>query len=215
MRVTIVGGGQIGESLVNILSSKDYQVDIVEKDEARAKELASATEATVIKGDGTEINILKDAGLEYADAIIAATADDKTNLMVGEIAKSSKVKKIIARVNEPKNEELFTKLGIGSIIPMVSLAVTSMKRLLMRLGEERILAEIGGGEVQVVEVTVSEKSKLVGKEAAIKGAVIGTVYRGGELIIPDKSTTLKEGDVLIITVKTKDLPKLRKLISGQ
>lgn len=215
MRVTVVGGGQIGESLINILSSKDYQVNMVEKDEARAKDLASSTEATVIKGDGTEINILKDAGLEYADAIIAATGDDKTNLMISEIAKSSKIKKIIARVNEPKNEELFTKLGIGSIIPMVSLAVTSMKRLLMRLGAERILAEIGGGEVQVVEATVSEKSKLVGNGAAIRGAVVGTVYRGGELIIPDKTTTLKEGDVLIITVKTKDLPKLRKLISGE
>lgn len=215
MRVTIVGGGQIGEALVNTLSSKDYEVTLVEKDEDRAKALAGATEATIIKGDGTEMNILKDAGLEFADAIIAATGDDKTNLMISEIAKSSKIKRVVARVNEPKNEELFTKLGITSIIPIVSLAVTSMKRRIMRVGEERILAELGGGDVQVVEVTVSEKSTLIGKEAKLKGAVIGTIYREGELIIPDKRTKLGEGDVLIITVKTKDLPKLRKLISGQ
>lgn len=215
MRVLIIGGGGIGRTLINVLSSKDYEVTLVEKDEAVAKEIAGKSDVTIIKGDGTEMSILKDAGIQFADSVIAVTNDDKTNLMVSEIAKSHNTKRIISRVNEPKNEELFTKLGINLIIPSVGLAVTAIKRMLMRVGEERILNEIGGGKIQVVELGVGEKSKLVGKPAQVKGAVIGTIYRGGELIIPEKTTTIKAGDVLLITVKTEDLPKLHKLISGE
>lgn len=215
MKVLIIGGGEIGRTLINILSSKDYEVILIEKDEAIAKEIAEKSDVTVVKGDGTEMSILKDAGIETADSVIAVTDDDKTNLMISEIAKSHNTKKIISRVNEPKNDELFTKLGINLIVPMVGLAVTSIKRMLMRVGEERILNEIGEGKIQVVELEVGEKSKLVEKPAQLKGAVIGTIYREGELIIPEKTTKIQAGDVLLITLKTEDLPKLHKLISGE
>ncbi|MBW2991766.1 NAD-binding protein [Candidatus Woesearchaeota archaeon] len=215
MRVIIIGGGQVGRTLVNVLSSQDYEVTLVEKDDGVAKELAQKSDITVIKGDGTEMSILKDAKIEEADAVVTLTNDDKTNLMISEIAKSNNVNKIISRVNDPKNEELFTKLGINLIVPMVGLAVTSIKRMLMRYGEERIISELGEGNIQVVELKVGEKSSLVEKEAELKGAVIGSIYRDGELKIPTKATKIKAGDVLIITVKTEDLPKLNKLISGE
>lgn len=215
MKIIIVGGGQVGRTLVNVLSSNDYEVTLIEKDDAIAKKIASKSEVTVIQGDGTEMSILKDAGIEKSDAVISVTNDDKTNLMISEIAKSEKVLRIIARVNEPKNEELFAQLKIHSIIPMVGLAVTQIKRMLMRFGEARIISEIGEGKIQLVELTVEDKSRLVGKSAEIKGTVIGTIYRKGELIIPDKTTKIEAGDVLIITVKTEDLPKLQKLTSGE
>ena len=215
MKIIIIGGGQVGRTLVNILSAGDYDVTLIEKEEELAKKIAEKSDITVLKGDGTEMSILKDAKIENTDAVISVTNDDKTNLMISEIAKSEKVPRIIARVNEPKNEELFAQLKIHSIVPMVGLAVTQIKRMLMRIGEARITCEIGEGKIQVVELNVEEKSILVGKPAEIKGAVIGTIYRKGELIIPDKKTTIEAGDVLIITVKTEDLPKLEKLTSGQ
>jgi trk system potassium uptake protein TrkA len=213
MKVIIVGGGETGRTLAHLLAAEHHTVTLVEKEEVRAKELADDTDALVIKGDGTDINILKDAGIESGDAVVAASNDDKTNLMVCQIAKSQHIGKIIARVNSTGNEELFTKLGISSIVPLVGMTVTAIKRELLGSGE-RVIAQLGEGDTQVIELTVQEHSKLIGKSPSIKSAAVGTIYRDGELIIPTKSHKLKEGDVLIIIAKSKDLPHIRKHISG-
>jgi trk system potassium uptake protein TrkA len=197
-----------------MLSSQKHEVSLIEREERVAEDVAKEIDALVIKGDATEYSILKDAGIESANAVVAITDDDKTNLMVCEIAKSSKIKKIISRVNSPKNEELFTKLGVSSIVPLVNLEITKIKNML-EPGGERVLAELGEGDVQVIEATIGEKSKLINKEAIIKGAVIGAIYRSGEIVIPGKGTKLKEGDVLVIIAKSKEIDRITKKISGQ
>lgn len=214
LKIIVVGAGKTGNTLVNILSSEKHDVTIIEKKEDLSKEIANKTDTLVIKGDATDMNILKEAGIEKADALIAVTEDDKTNLMICEIAKSTKVKKIIARVNNPENESLFTKLGIDSIIPVVGLTVTKIKR---ELEEDtgQIIAELGNGDVEVIAATIEKGSKLIGKNPGIKNAVIGTIYRNGELIIPTKKTKLKEGDVLVITVKSKKSKSVLRRISGK
>lgn len=215
MKVIIVGAGQIGKTTANLLSTKEHDIVLVEMDEKRAKEIAETTDALVIQGDGTDTSVLKDSGLEGADAVIAATNDDKTNLMICQIAKDWKKSKIISRVNEPKNEELFTKLDITSIVPTVSLAATSIKNKLIGPGSSKVLTELGAGEVQVVAIKVKEGSKTIGKDAKISSGVIGTIYREGDLIIPTDKTKIKENDVLIITAKTKHVPKIKKQLTGE
>ncbi|MBW2980842.1 NAD-binding protein [Candidatus Woesearchaeota archaeon] len=215
MKVVIVGAGESGRTLANMLSSENQEVSLIEKEEKIAEDTAKEIDALVIKGDATEYSILKDAGIEKADAVIALTDDDKTNLMVCEIAKSSKITKILSRVNSPKNEELFTKLGITSVVPLVSLEITKIKNML-EPGRERVIAELGEGDVQVIEATLGEKSRLIGRdEASIKGAVIGAIYREGDIVIPEKGAKLKEGDVLVIIAKSKGIDKITKLISGE
>jgi trk system potassium uptake protein TrkA len=214
MKVVIVGAGESGRTLANMLSSQKHEVSLIEREERVAEDVAKEIDALVIKGDATEYSTLKDAGIENANAVIAITDDDKTNLMVCEIAKSSKIKKIISRVNNPKNEELFTKLGVSSIVPLVNLEITKIKNML-EPGRERVLAELGEGDVQVIEATIGEKSKLINKEAIIKGAVIGAIYRSGEIVIPGKGTKLNEGDVLVIIAKSKEIDRITKKIAGQ
>jgi trk system potassium uptake protein TrkA len=198
-----------------MLSTKEHDLVLIESDDKRAKQVANMIDALVIKGDGTDIAILKDAGAEEADAIVAATADDKTNLMVCEIAKSLGIKKIIARVNKSENEELFTKLGITGVVPIVSVAVTTIKNLLMADMAERVIYELGRGEVQVVAITIPKGSHLVGRPAEIKNAIIGVIYRNGELILPKHGTTIKEEDVLVLTAKTDHLRKITREIYGR
>ena len=215
MKIVIVGAGESGRTLANMLTSEKHAVSLIEKEEKIAEDTAKAIDALIIKGDATEYSILKDAGIEKADAVIALSNDDKTNLMVCEIAKSSKIHKIIARVNSPKNEELFAKLGITSVIPIVSLEITKIKNLL-EPGRERVIAELGEGDVQVIEATLGEKSTLVGREeATIKGAVIGAIYREGEILIPEKKAKLNQGDVLVIVAKSKGIDKITKIIAGE
>ena len=214
MKIIIVGAGEIGRILANMFTSEKNEVILVESDEEQAKKVAGQTECLVIKGDASDIKILNDAGASDADAIVIVTGDDKTNLMVSEIAKSLNIKRIITKVNFSKNEELFKKLDITAVIPEVGMMVTAIRRLLMRV-PGHIIAEIGDGEVEVIEFKIAEKSHLVGKEAVIKGAVIGTIYRNGELIIPTPKTKLKAGDVILVSTTVEDLPEISKLIKGE
>jgi trk system potassium uptake protein TrkA len=215
MKIIIVGGGEIGLTTANVLSTKEHDLVLIESDEKRAKQIANMIDALVIKGDGTDISILKDAGAEDADAIVAAAADDKTNLMICEIAKSLGIKRIVARVNKSENEELFTKLGIAGVVPIVSVAVTTIKNLLMAGQAERVIYELGRGEVQVVAITIPKGSHFVGRPADIKNAIIGVIYRNGELIIPKHGTTIHEEDVLVLTARTDHLRKITKEIYGR
>lgn len=213
MKIIIIGGGATGLTLANLLGD-EHEVTIIEKDEETAKDIATKTQALVIQGDGSDISILKEAAVSSVDAVVA-TADDKTNLMICEIAKSEKVQKIIALVNEPKNEELFAKLGITSLVSTVGTNITAIKRLLYQVGDVRIIAQLGEGEMQIVEMVVAEGSPLVGKPAKLEKTTLAAIYRSGELIIPQPNTLLESGDLLLVVVKTKDLPKVTDIITGQ
>lgn len=214
MDIIIVGGGEVGLTSANVLSTKDHDLVLIESDEARAKAIANDIDALVVHGEGTDMATLSDAGAHKADAVIAVTDDDKTNLMVCEIAKSMGVPKIIARVNKTENEELFTKLGITGIVSSVGIAVSKIKNLLLQRRSERLIYELGKGQVQVMAITIPKESKLVGQSAEIKKAIIGVIYRNGELTLPKESTKFKEEDVIVLTVKTRDLPSIRKQIYG-
>jgi trk system potassium uptake protein TrkA len=215
VKIIIVGGGEVGLTTANVLSTKEHDLVLIETDEKRAKQVANSIDALVIHGDGTDLATLKDAGTNDADAIVAATDDDKTNLMACEIAKSLDIKKIIARANKPENEELFTKLGITGVVPIVGIAVTKIKNLLMKdKRTERVIYEFGKGQVQVLAITIPKESKLVGKPADIKNSIIGAIYRDGDLMLPKDGTKIKEEDVLILTVKTKNMKSITKQIYG-
>lgn len=211
MKILIVGGGATGLTLANLFG-EDHQVTITEKNAELAKDLATKTPALVIHGDGSDIEILKQANLPEIDALVA-TADDKTNLMVSQIAKGEGVAKIIAVVKDPKNEELFTHLGVNNIVSSVGTNVTAIKRMMYQVGDARIIAQLGEGEMQIVELNVAKESPLLGKMPELKNASIAAVYRKGELLLPNKAQSVEAGDVLLLVAKTKHLPALKDLIT--
>ncbi|MBU1446169.1 NAD-binding protein [Patescibacteria group bacterium] len=213
MKIIIVGGNATGLTLANLLG-EEHDITIIEQDEEVAKKTANEISALVIHGDGTDMSILNEAGLKETDAIITTT-DDKTNLMICEIAKSEKIEKIISLVSDPQNEELFTKLGITRLVSVVGTNVTAIKRQLSRVGDERIIAQLGEGKVQIVELNVSAKSKIVGKTPELNGARIAAIYRSGEMIIPSEDTLVEESDVVLVVVKTEDLPLIIDIIQGK
>lgn len=213
MKIIIVGGTPTALTLANLLGD-EHQITIIEEDEEKAKKFANSTSALVVKGDGTDISILNEAGLTDADAIVS-TSDDKTNLMICEIAKSEEVPKVIALVNEPKNEELFQKLGITQLVSAVGTNVTGIKNLLSQVGDARIVCQLGTGELQVIEATVSKGNPLVEQPPIINGAVIAAIYRSGEIMIPKSDTLVKEGDVLVIVLETQNVQKIQDFIQGK
>ena len=213
MKVVIVGGGKVGEALANLLVKEKHDVVIIEKDEKRAETLAEKIDALVLHGDGSEAAILKDANIDEADAVITMTGDDKTNLMVCEIAKSSKISNIVARINDTSNEGVFMKIGISSIINTTNSAVLDFKQAIERPG--KILSGFVAGEkAEVFEIVINEKSKFVGKSLAdaAKSFSIAAINRNGELIIPKAKTKLQEGDIITVCAPLEDVRRVEKEI---
>ncbi|MFO7710731.1 MAG: TrkA family potassium uptake protein [Candidatus Woesearchaeota archaeon] len=218
MRIIVIGAGEIGKSLVKMLSKEKHEVILIDQSNDLVKDIANQIDILVIKGDATQLSILRDAGIEKSQGVVAVTNDDKTNLMISEIALSSGIKRVISRVNTPGNEELFTKIGVNTLIPTVNLAVTEIKNALMRDDENeqksRFIAPLGVSDAEIIEVTVNSKSSLIGKETIIPKGVISAIYRNGDILIPlGKQYEIKEGDVLVITAKTKDVGEIIKLVN--
>jgi trk system potassium uptake protein len=204
MYVIVIGCGSIGKSLVNHLISEGHEVVIIESDDVRSKSLAESLDAIVIHGDGSSTEVLKDAGLDRADAVAVLTADDNTNLTICQILKKFKVPKIVARVNEPDKKDLYIGLEITAAISIVSAAVSQIKNALTR-EKGRSMISIAGGNAEVVEIKLTN-DRLDGKKVKDVGlpfgALIGVVYRKGEVIIADDNTILKKEDVLTVITKT-------------
>ncbi len=205
MYIIIVGCGNIGKSLGTHLVGEGHEVVIIEKDGERAKSLADSMDVIVIHGDGSSTDILKDAGVERADAVAVLTEDDNTNLTICQILKKFNVPKIVARVNEPDKKDLYIGLEITASISIVSAAVSQIKNALTK-ERGRSMMSIAGGNAEVIEIKLTN-DKLDGKKTKDiglpYGALIGVVYRKGEVIIGTDETILKTDDVLTIITKTE------------
>jgi trk system potassium uptake protein len=214
VKIIIVGGGETGLTIAKLFE-KEASVTIVERDEILAKELTNKTNALILHGDGTDISILKEAEVSKADALVITTGDDTINLMISQIGISEKVKKVVPLVRKPKNEELFSKLGVNTYVSVAGSNASEIKRILRTFGDTRVIAQLGGGDVQIIQQAIAKKSKLIRQKAEIKNAIVATIYRSGKIIIPTSDTKLKESDVLLVVVKTEDLAKVLEAIKGE
>lgn len=211
MKIIIVGGGEKGLALANLLSN-EHQVTLIEEDEDRAKLIATKTQVLVLQGDGGDISLLKQANVGEADYVVT-TADDKTNLVVCQIAKNEKVPHIVALVSESKNEELFSKLEITNLVFVVGTIVSAIQRIIVQKGTENIISQLGLGEMQITKMTVVEGCKAESKEAKIKNAEILALYRAGKLIKKTEEETFQKDDTLLLAVQPKDLEEVNNLFS--
>ncbi len=217
MYIIIVGGGQIGVSLARLLIGEGHDVVIIEKDKNRAESIAAELDALVIYGDGTDITVLKDAGINKADMILPLTDDDKTNLMVVQLAKNLKVKRIIARVNQPENEGVFLQSGVDTIVSPTAAIVNCFKNAIDLEGK-KILVSIAGGKMLLLQVVVDESSEFVGKkvnEIKVPSCKIVAIDRNGEINLVDEKSEIREGDIVFILAKSEALKRLNKLIRTQ
>ncbi|MBN2306495.1 TrkA family potassium uptake protein [Candidatus Peregrinibacteria bacterium] len=209
MKIIVVGGGEKGLALANLLVN-EHQVTLIEEDADRAKVIAAKTEVLVLQGDGGDISLLKQANISEADYVVT-TADDKTNLVVCQIAKNEKVPHIVTLVNETKNEELFSKLEITNLVFVVGTIVSAIQRIIMQKGTENIISQLGLGEMQVTKMTVTAGCKAENMEATgIKGAYMLAIYRTGKLIREVKEEKLLKDDTVLFAVAPKKLEDINK-----
>jgi len=163
MYIIVVGGGKVGYYLSKTLISEGHEVLILEKDAKKCEAITEELGSVIVHGDGCEARTLADAGTERADMLIAVTNEDEDNLVACQVAKYKfKVPRTIARINNPKNEALFKKLGID-------VTVSSTDLILEHIEEEVPthplihLLTLKGGSLEIVEVKIPQNSSVAGK----------------------------------------------------
>src|SRR6266545_3682052 len=156
MFVLVVGGGKVGYYLAKELIESGHEVALMEKDSARASQIADEIGSIVIAHDGCEGKYLGEAGCNRADVVAAVTGDDEDNLVICQMAKHHfDVPRTIARVNNPKNEDLFQHLGVDELISPTRMILGSIEQDIP-VHELLQLAVLGRGELEIIEAQIRD-----------------------------------------------------------
>lgn len=216
-RVVLIGAGNVGLAVAQAIDRGDKKVraKLIERDRARAERAADTLERTVVlHGDGLDAAILDEANVAAADAFVALTDDDKTNLLTCTRAKAAGCAMTVALVNDPSLVELMEPLGIDAYINPRSTTVSSILRHI-RHGRIRAIYSIGDSEAEVIEAQVLGTSSIHGRRLRDSGlpesAIVGAVLRAGKVMIPRGDTVILEGDVLVVFAMAADVRKVEGL----
>ncbi len=218
MYVIIVGGGRTGYLLADRLLKRNHEPVLIEVDKERAEELAANLDCLIIQGSGTDLDVLKDAGAEKADAMVAVAAADEVNFMSSKLAKELGVPRVVARINDDKHASMFEDLGVDAAVSIVSAAVALFEKAVTGPGMYGLIGA-SGGEAEVVEVTISNESGVIGKpikELDLPDlCTIAMITREEKLIPPRGNTDLQEGDQVILVGKSDDVMSVAKSFRGK
>ncbi|MEM7736444.1 MAG: Trk system potassium transporter TrkA [Deinococcota bacterium] len=204
MNVTLVGGGNVGFMVAEQLQAGRTNITIIEADETRCEVLAEGLpKVTVLKGDGTDLDLLEQERMEDSDVLVAITDDDAKNLLVSLLAKELGIPKVITRVSSAGNRRLFQRLGIDSPLAAYTVAVQEVLNWL-HLHDVDHLASIEG-RADVLELVYPHECQT-GKLSDLgtpPNSLIGAVVRKNKVLIPTGDTRILHGDQLYI-VTTPD-----------
>jgi trk system potassium uptake protein TrkA len=216
----IVGGGKMGSHLASHLLSEGYQVRLIEiRPEVAERLQQELPEKVVVTGDGSSPAILEAAGIEEAQVLAAVTGEDEANLVITTLARFEfNVRRIIARVNNPKNAWLFTAdMGVDVALNQTDI----LARLIaeeMSMGDMMTLLKLRRGEYSLVEEKLPPGSKVLGaplSELPIpKTCVIAAVIRKGIVITPRGNMIFEAGDEVLAVVDNPSKEDLKKLFAA-
>jgi trk system potassium uptake protein TrkA len=218
MNIVIIGGGKVGYYLAKTLLSFHHKVSVIERKLDICQKLADELNLPVFHGDATKIDILKNAETSKADIFIAVTGQDEENLIACQLAKNNfRVAKTIARVNNPKNTNVFLKLGVD--IPVSSTTViTDLIEQEVDYAGMKTLTSIKNNKLVVSEIEIKKSSPVFNKRVKDvkmpKDCQLLSVIKNGEVLRPGEHLVLLEGDSVIVASDSEDKKFLRSLFIG-
>jgi trk system potassium uptake protein TrkA len=217
MYVVIAGGGKVGANVMRSLLRLGHEVTLIEQRRDRFERLEDEFEHQVQRGDATEIFVLERAGLARPpDIVLALTGDDEDNMIIGQLAKEKYgVPKVIARVNDPRNQAHFDLLGIS---PTICATSSIMALVEHEVPEHDLihLLELRKENLEIVEVQIDRDSPSAGKRVERlelpEGARLISVMREGAAEIAVGSTTLQAGDQVLAILEPGKEDALRRVL---
>lgn len=217
MRVVIAGAGSVGRSIARELLSHDHEVMLVDKQPA-AMRVAQVADADWLLADACELSSLAEARVDECDVIVAATGDDKVNLVVSLLAKTEfGVPRTVARVNNPKNEWMFDESWGVDVAVSTPRIMTAMVEEAVAVGDLVRIFTFHQSGADILEVTLPASSPLVGRRVGAVAwpadTVLAAVVRGTRPMAPTQDDTLEAGDeLLLVTGNEADEGALARLL---
>ena len=216
MYAIVAGGGKVGYYLAKELVEQGHEVLVIEKDGRRCQLIEEELGNVVMHGDAAEASTLADAGTERADVIVAVTGDDEDNLVICQVAKKRfKAPRAVARINNPKNEQIFRMLGTDATVSSTDVILGVLEQELPAHSVVPLL-RLRHADVEIVETILDEKAPVVGRAIRDLGlpqdCTIAVLIRSGAAIFPTGDTRLAAGDELIALTTSRNEARLRDLL---
>jgi trk/ktr system potassium uptake protein len=217
MYVLITGGGKMGANVMRTLLRNGHEATVVEQSRERFERLESEFEHQAMHGDGTELFVLEKAGIKRPpDLVLALTGDDEDNMVIAQLAREKySVPKVIARVNDPRNQSHFDLLGIS---PTVCATASILGLVEHEVPEHALvhLLELRKENLEIVEVEIDKDSPSAGKTVEKlklpEGSRLISVMRDGTAEIAVGSTELKPGDQVLAILQPGKEDELRRIL---
>jgi trk system potassium uptake protein TrkA len=205
MYLILIGAGEIGTPLINLATSDGHEVVVVEKDAEIADAAATLFDCLVLNEDATRADVLEDAGIERADAVISTTDSDATNVMAMLLADDYDVPTRVSVVRNEDHMSLFERIDVTTIENPQRLIAEYLYRAVERPSVEDVLHL--AGDAEIFEITVSERAPLSGHtlaEANERGhldnddVLVVALERGDEVLTPRGDTRIRPGDLVTV-----------------
>jgi trk system potassium uptake protein len=219
MYTIVAGGGKVGSNVTRSLLELGHEVTLIEQRPDRFARLEEEFGPVVIRGDATEIAVLERAGIgRPPELLLAVTGDDEDNLVISQIAKETYgVRKAIARVNDPRNQQHFDLLGITQTICATTSILGLVEHEVPEHGLVRLL-QLQEEGLEIVEVQIEPKSPVAGSRAGgirlPEGSRLISVFRHGRTELVDDKTVIRPGDQVLAIVQNDAAPDLRTALLG-
>ena len=217
MRVAIAGAGAVGRSIARELIENGHRVLLIDKS-ASAIRPERVPDAEWLLADSCELSSLEEAKLDKCDVVIAATGDDKANLVTTLLAKTEfGVPRTVGRVNHPNNEWLFTEAWGVDVNVSTPRIMSALVEEAVSVGELVRLFTFRQGGANLVEITLAADSPYVGTPTGLvpwpENTALLTILRDGQVYTPDDEQALEAGDELLFVCATEDERALERLLS--
>jgi trk system potassium uptake protein TrkA len=214
--IIIAGGGKVGYYLTRHLLAEDHEVLLIERDPDRVVAINESLGAVAMAGDASEAATLVAAGAARADVVIAVTGEDEDNLVICQVARVKfHVGRTIARVNNPKNEQLFRMLGVEVTVSQTNTILNLIEQAIPERSFVHLL-NLRHQDLAIVDAKVSAESAVANREIAEielpPNTAIAAIARGPQLIVPQSGTKLLPGDDIIAIARQEQEDELRRLL---
>lgn len=209
MYIVVAGGGKVGFHLTKSLLAEGQEVLVIERNAAKADRITRDLGATTLVGDGAEVATLEQAGVERADVVAAVTGHDEDNLIIAQVAKRRfNVPRTVARINNPRNEFIFSELGIDATVSATQVILSIIQQEIPEHPFVHLLSLKEGG-IEFVELQLIGDSPAAGRTINEVGlpesTAIPLLIRRGTPIVAERDLPLEEHDRLIaVTVPEQE-----------
>ena len=210
-----MGCGRVGSTLAHILESRGHTVAIIDQNSEAFRRLPAGFEGRTVAGIGFDREVLREAGIEEAEAFAAVSSGDNSNILSARVARETfGVENVVARIYDPGRAAVYQRLGIPTVATVRWTADQMLRRLIPEGAETEWVDPSGTVRLAEVHVTSDWVGHPVSALEAAAGARVAFLSRYGDGIVPDEHTVIQEGDLVHVIMRVDDIPRVTEVLES-